>query len=170
MVMFPELNTVSFDAELPLHIEALADGTCPPRLNRETRLTLNVMSAPSDTTEEADQLLRRLEAKLDLVLELSLHERHPQRPPVHSCRIGLEEIAWLTDTAWAVGNTILITFSPNPDSGFMLFLTAKVTECKADTGHNYMVTADIRHALDENTQLLWEKWVFRRHRQDISSR
>jgi hypothetical protein len=49
-------------------------------------------------------MLVRLEAKLDLALEIALLSHHPERPALTPCRLGLDSIAWLSDHpgGWAM--------------------------------------------------------------------
>ncbi|WP_230370485.1 hypothetical protein [Paludibacterium denitrificans] len=93
MNSLPALDSASFDAHLPFAVEPLPDGQCPSRLERQTRLALQVMAAPTETPEDANPLLQRLEAKIDLALEMALLSQHPERPPLTHCRLGLNAIA-----------------------------------------------------------------------------
>src|SRR5262249_30730648 len=88
--MLPALDTVYFDAMLPLSSRAADKGV---GLSQEPLLALRVLAAPEPREDDADASVR-LEAKLDLALELSLTLRNPHRPPAHTCRIGLNTLAW----------------------------------------------------------------------------
>ncbi|AXE28887.1 hypothetical protein DK842_02510 [Chromobacterium phragmitis] len=164
-----QLDTVSFDAELPFQAQPLA-GDYPPRLQRETRLALRVLAAPGETPEDSNPVLLRLEAKLDLALEVSLLERHPERPPCSPCRLGLNAVAWQDDMAWQPGQPLLLSLYPNPDSALSLCLHGRVIECHARQGQPNLLSADIHGSFDLDTHLMWEKWVFRRHRRAILER
>ncbi|KMN47327.1 hypothetical protein VL04_19935 [Chromobacterium violaceum] len=164
-----ELDTVSFDAELPFLAQAL-EGDYSPRLQRETRLALRVLAAPGETPDDSNPILLRLEAKLDLALEVSLLERHPERPPCTPCRLGLNAIAWQDSQAWAPGQPLLLSLYPNPDSALSLCLYGRVLECRPQGGKAHLLSADIHGSFDQDTHLMWEKWVFRRHRRAILER
>ncbi|BBH13990.1 hypothetical protein [Chromobacterium haemolyticum] len=170
MSLFPELDSASFDAELPFSVQPLPGGICPARQERETRLALRVLAAPTETLPEADPMLVRLEAKLDLALEVSLLSRHPERPPLTPCRLGLDSIAWISDHANHGSEPVLVALCPNPDSALLLFLAARISTVTPGENGNYLIRADISGAFDEATRLLWEKWVFRRHRKAILER
>ncbi|OWY37260.1 hypothetical protein CEK28_17830 [Xenophilus sp. AP218F] len=169
MSPLPDLDTVSFDARLPFSAQPLADEPLPP-LSRETRLALKVLAAPTETPDDASPILTRLEAKIDLALEVSLLERHPERPPLTRCRLGLEAVAWLDARDWPAGAAALLTLYPNPDSALGVFLPARVLSSAPAQDGRFLVRADVRGALDDDTQLQWEKWVFRRHRRAIQER
>jgi hypothetical protein len=170
MPQLPELDTVSFDADLPFGVQLLPGGVCPQQLRRETRLALRVLAAPVETTENPDPLLLRLEAKLDLALEVSLLDRHPDRPALLPCRLGLEQIAWQQPQPQAPGETMLLTFYPHAESSLALFIAAQVADCRAVGRDGHHLRADISRAFDDITRPLWEKWVFRRHRRAILGR
>jgi hypothetical protein len=144
--------------------------TCSPQHLRETRLALRVLAAPVDSAENIDPLLQRLEAKLDLALEVSLLSRYPKRPPLTLCRVGLEEIGWHADYPFEAGEKLELTLFPHPDSSLVLHIAAIVQQCAPASGGGFQVAADIRHAFNEFTHGLWEKWVFRRHRRMILER
>lgn len=170
MPQLPVLDTVSFDADLPFGAQQLPEGIYAPSLRRETRLALRVLAAPVETTENPDPLLLRLEAKLDLALEVSLLDRHPDRPGLRVCRLGLEQIAWLDTQQQTPGETVLMTLYPHADSSLSVFLVGQIVDCRATGKDGYHILADISHFFDEITRPLWEKWVFRRHRRAILER
>jgi len=170
MSPLPPLDSASFDAMLPLSVHLLSEEQCSPARQRETRLALRVLAAPSETPEEPDPMLVRLEAKLDLALEISLLGHHPDRPPLTRCRLGLDSIAWLSDHPWRVGDTVQIALSPNPDSALMLFMAARIEAQCPTPDEAYAITARLQLPADEQTGPLWERWVFRRHRRAILER
>lgn len=170
MNALPALDSASFDARLPLSVQLLSEEECSPARQRETRLALRVLAAPSETPEEPDPMLVRLEAKLDLTLEIALLSHHPDRPPLTPCRLGLESIAWLSDHPWRVGDTVQIALMPNPDSALMLFLAAHIEAQTPTPDESYAITARLQLPADEQTSPLWERWVFRRHRRAILER
>lgn len=160
--MLPQLDTVSFDDALPLAL--LSTGEYGPKLARETRLALRVLAAAPAGSDGGDPQLLRLEAKLDLALELALFGRHPETPACRACRLGLAEIVWLQDEAAGMGDALL-RLSPNPDSALTLFLPVAVSASQEDG--RTLVRAQLGASFDEATRDAWEKWVFRRHREAI---
>ncbi|NDV13904.1 PilZ domain-containing protein [Crenobacter caeni] len=160
--MLPTLDTVSFDDALPLSLHTR--GEYGPKLARETRLALRVISAAPAGSDGGDAQLLRLEAKLDLALELALFGRHPETPACRACRLGLTEIVWLQDEAASIGDALL-RLSPNPDSALTLFLPVSVRATPQDG--RTLVRTQLAHTFDEATRDAWEKWVFRRHREAI---
>ncbi|OHX14922.1 hypothetical protein [Chromobacterium sphagni] len=164
-----QLDTVSFDADLPF-LAQVREGDYSPRLQRETRLALRVLAAPGETPDDSNPVLLRLEAKLDLALEVSLLERHPDRPTCTPCRLGLNSVAWQDSQSWPLGQPLLISLYPNPDSALSLCLNGYVTQCDSLSQQHHLLVADIRGTFDLDTHLMWEKWVFRRHRRAILER
>ncbi|TDR73586.1 hypothetical protein [Paludibacterium purpuratum] len=170
MSPLPTLTTASFDAELPFAAIPMAQSACTPQQVRETRLALRVLAAPVDSVENTDPLLQRLEAKLDLALEVSLLSRYPERPMLTSCRVGLDAIGWLSQHPYTLGEKLRIEMFPHADSALVLYLAATVSASVPIEGGQHQITLDILPALDEFTLHLWEKWVFRRHRRGILAR
>ncbi len=169
MSPLPMLATASFDDELPFAVAPLQHGACSPQQVRETRLALKVLAAPVDSNENIDPLLQRLEAKLDLALEVSLLSRYPERPPLTPCRVGLDAIGWLSLHPYTLGEALRIEMFPHADSALVLYLAASVTASVPVAG-GHQITVDIQPAFNEYTLQLWEKWVFRRHRRAILDR
>lgn len=168
MNSLPALDSASFDAHLPFAVEPLPDGQCPSRLERQTRLALQVMAAPTETPEDANPLLQRLEAKIDLALEMALLSQHPERPPLTHCRLGLNAIAWQSQEPYPVGSCVQVSLCPNPDSALLLYLAARIQSCKQNGAGGYQLSASLDGSLDDATHRLWERWVFRRHRRAIN--
>lgn len=165
-----ELDTASFAAMLPFSCEP-RDPTQPlDEMLRETRLAMKVLAAPADSQDEPDPILLRLEAKLDLALEVSLRNRHTDRPPIAPCRIGMEDIAWRQSQAMPVGMAVLLIVYPNTDSALRLVLPGKVTQCRPSGSNAFNLVANIHDMMGDITQPMWEKWVFKRHRRAILDR
>nr|WP_283773087.1 PilZ domain-containing protein [Craterilacuibacter sp. RT1T] len=162
------MDTVSFDAELPLALAPHSHYNA--KLARETRLALRILAAPTEQRSDADPQLQRLEAKLDLALEVALLSRHPDSAPLHPCRLGLNSLAWHSEQDQSPGANLLLQLSPHADSALTLFLPATVLACQSEGPQGYTITASIEDALSDNTRPLWEKWIFRRHREQISRR
>jgi hypothetical protein len=169
MSSLPTLASASFDAELPFAAIPMTESACTPQQIRETRLALRVLAAPVDSVENAEPLLQRLEAKLDLALEVSLLSRYPQRPETTPCRIGLDAVGWLSPHPFTLGERLRIEMFPHIDSALVLYLTAVVSG-SVPMADGHQISVDIRPAFDEYTLHLWEKWVFRRHRRGILAR
>ena len=169
MSLFPELGSASFDAELPFSVQPLPGGICPARQERETRLALRVLAAPTETLPEADPMLVRLEAKLDLALEVSLLSRHPERAPLTPCRLGLDSIAWISDHANHGSEPVLVALCPNPDSALLLF---RRPHPHGDAGRKRQLSDLRRHQrrFRRSHPPAVGKWVFRRHRKAILER
>ncbi|MBV8046384.1 MAG: hypothetical protein JO171_04500 [Paludibacterium sp.] len=169
MSLLPTLATASFDAELPFAAIPLPESGCTPQQVRETRLALKVLAAPVDSVENTDPLLQRLEAKLDLALEVSLLSRYPQRPALMDCRVGLDAVGWLSPHPFTLGERLRLEMFPHADSALILYLAVTVSGSVPVAG-GHQITVDIRPTFDEFTLHLWEKWVFRRHRRGILAR
>ncbi|MDF0607167.1 hypothetical protein HZU77_016230 [Neisseriaceae bacterium TC5R-5] len=171
MIQFPHLGSVSFNSRLPLYSERLADHQCQPALMRECWLALRVLAASAETPNDTDPMLIRLEAKLDMALEIALQAHHPQRPPLTPCSLGLENVAWLSAEAPQIDSMYLLFLYPQADSALLLPLLTRIEKVLPDMDSNgHIVCANISHNLDQAAQLLWEKWVFRQHRKDIQER
>ncbi|GGY21646.1 PilZ domain-containing protein [Paludibacterium paludis] len=164
------LDTASFSALLPFACAQRESADELDDMLRETRLAMKVLAAPSDAQEDPAPILLRLEAKLDLALEVSLRNRHTERPPLTPCRVGLEALSWSQAAPLKAGDAVLLTLYPNPDSALRLALPGVVTRCARAADGHYNLVADIREGLGEITRPMWEKWVFRRHRRAIVDR
>lgn len=164
--MLPALDTVSFDDCLPLACHA-QDGPVPPALRRETELTLRLLAAPPEGADKAEPTLQRLEAKLDLALELGLWQRHPDAPAPCLCRIGLEAVAWVTTSPPSA--PCLLELAPSPNAALRLFLPLQDVSTQPLADGSTVVQARLAPLLDP-LHLHWEKWVFRRHRDAIQKR
>ncbi|RXZ45034.1 hypothetical protein [Crenobacter cavernae] len=163
--MLPDLDTVSFDATLPLAVEPL---TGAATLARETRLALRILAAPAPR-EEDEAAAARLEAKLDLALEVALMARRPHTPAVRDCRVGLDALSWHEDAGHRheAGEVLLVTLFPHPDSALALELPVRI-ELPADAGRACL--ARLLPVFDEASRQRWERWVFRRHRLALQQR
>jgi len=167
-VPLPPLDTVSFDAELPLESRPL--DTLPARLDRETRLALRLLAAPTETRDNSDPMLLRVEAKLDLALELGLLARHHGRPSLCASRVGLEALAWHAPGSISVGERLLLTLFPNVDSALALLLPVEVEHSQGDGKGGSIVGARLIAPFDDGSRENWERWVFRRHRLGLHDR
>jgi hypothetical protein len=161
------LDTVSFDAELPLAYQPQADAQAIAQALLGTRLALSILASPADSTEQAGTL-QRLEAKLDLALELALQQRYPQAGALTPCRIGLESLCWLHPAPLAVGSSGIVSLQPRTPSALTLQLPLTIQHCQA-AGDGYTIQASWASQLGD-AQADWERWVFRRHRQAIGRR
>ncbi|MCW3481476.1 hypothetical protein OL229_18215 [Neisseriaceae bacterium JH1-16] len=166
--ILPSLDTVSFDADLPLLSRPL--DLLPARLDRETRLALRLLAAPTETRDNSDPLLLRVEAKLDLALELGLLARHHERPEHCASRVGLEALAWHASRTYPEGARLLLSLFPNPDSALALSLPIEVTRSQEDGQGGSVVSARLIAPFDEDSRASWERWVFRRHRLALQQR
>lgn len=163
--MLPALDTVYFDAVLPLLSRAGRQGAS---LAQESRLALRVLAAPEPHDNDDDALVR-MEAKLDLALEIALKAHLPARPPAHTCRIGLNALAWEDSETYQLGDAVVLMLFPN--EGSALALTLPLTIIQADTLPNGMLyLGEFKSIFDDATRLMWEKWVFRSHRRSLQKR
>ena len=162
--LLPALDTASFDAVLPLAYQPDASAAACAQALLGTRLALTILASPADNTEQA-ATLQRLEAKLDLALELALQQRYPQAGQPTACRIGLEALAWLHPVALAAGSSGILSLQPRAPSALTLQLPVSIHHCQPAAGQ-YVIVAHCG-GLPADTQADWERWVFRRHRQGI---
>lgn len=165
----PELSTASFSTTLPIYHEPIPSGICPPMLQRETELALKIITS-ADAADEVDQRLTRLEAKLDLILDISLRGYHPQTLNLSPCRVGLEAFAWRSKQACQPEETVLVRFSPSTTEAFQLTIAGRVLNCKAIADEWYDTVVDISTAFNTTSRSLWERWVFQCHRREILGR
>lgn len=158
------LDTVSFDAELPLAYQPQADAAAIAQALLGTRLALSILARPADSGEQAASL-QRLEAKLDLALELALQQRYPQAGQPTPCRVGLESLCWLHPAPLDIGSSGIISLQPRMPSALTVQLPLVILQCQP-AGHGYAIVASWGEHLGD-AQADWERWVFRRHRQAI---
>lgn len=161
------LDTVSFQATLPLSMASLSTGNARLQQQRETQLVLQVLT--TQNTEPAsgtDPFLQRLEAKLDLILEIGLISRPHPSLTLTRCEFGLEAMIWYENEAVALNQSYLLVVQAAPHSALTLYLVVQIVDCRA-VECGFQLLADIRQSFDNETSKLWEKWVFRCHRRAI---
>lgn len=158
----PPLDTVSFDCHLPLDYQPQAGDAAQALLT--TRLALAILAGQGDNSD-AGPAQQRLEAKLDLALELALQQRYPQPPAAVACRVGLEAIAWHHPSALPLGSQGLLSLQVQAPSALTLHLPLTIRHCAPQAG-GFAIVASWGPALAD-AQAAWERWVFRRHRQSI---
>ncbi len=172
------IRGVTFQADLPLvwrATEALAEEVILEWLHSNAILlrALATMEAPPgerdiESTAENDKRLERLEAKLDLTLDLltKLMARDTPKPPSCPVTVSAAAIEWTSVAAQACG-TGVITLFIDPRLPQPLQLPALVAHSTlTDDGHKTM--AEFLH-LDEETREWLERAVFRRHRRHIQA-
>ncbi|MBS4096578.1 MAG: PilZ domain-containing protein [Sulfuricella sp.] len=121
-----------------------------------------------DPNGDADRKLERLEAKLDLALNLlaQLIARDAPKPEACPATLSATAIEWFSSKIPATGN-LVITLYLDPRLPQPLQLPAQVLEsAPAEGGHRTL--AEFHH-LDEETQEWLERMVFRRHRRHIQA-
>lgn len=165
MDILPTLDTVYFDAMLPLSSRAVERHDT---LAQETLLALRVLAAPEPREDDSEATLR-LEAKLDLALELALKQRNPHKPLARPCRIGLNALAWEDIEAYQPGDEIELKLFPNPESALALRLPLTIRQANPQPGRT-LYLGELKPLFDENSRLQWEKWVFRCHRRSLQKR
>lgn len=172
------IEGVYFQAELPLAwhaTEALAVEAIQEWMHSNAVLlrALATMEAPAgerdiESTAENDKRLERLEAKLDLTLDLlaKLMARDTPKPPACPATVSATAIEWTSSAAPACG-TGMITLYIDPRLPQPLRLPAWVAE-SALTNDGHRTVAEFLH-LDEDTGEWLERTVFRRHRRHIQA-
>ncbi len=158
----PPLDTVCFDTLLPLSYQPQAENDAQALLT--TRLALAMLASPGDGSD-ASPAQQRLEAKLDLALELALQQHDPQHPAPVPCRIGLESLAWQHALPLENGSQGMLSLQVQAPSALTLHLPLTIRQCLPLAG-GFAIVGDWGNALGE-AQAAWERWVFRRHRQYI---
>lgn len=160
----PSLDTVSFDCHLPLDYQPQGDAHAHAQALLTTRLALAILAGQGDVADSAPAQ-QRLEARLDLMLELALQQRYPLLARHAACRIGLEAVAWYHHTALPPGSQGLLSLQVQSPSALTLQLPLTIRHCQPQAD-GFAIVAGWGPALGD-AQAAWERWVFRRHRQSI---
>lgn len=106
-----------------------------------------------------------LHAKLDLALLWLARSLCPELPALHESWIGLDALAWNSDTPMEIGSTGAVALSLSDSLPFLLQVPAIIRVCEPLT-ESWQIRADLEIA-DENLRDCWERTVFRRHRRAI---
>ena len=160
----PPLDTVSFDSHLPLDYQPQVSADAQARALLTTRLALAILAGQGEQAD-AGSALQRLEAKLDLALELALQQHYPPLARHQPCRIGLEALVWQQPQALAVGSQGVLSLQVQAPSALTLQLPLTIQHCQPQPD-GFAITASWGMALGD-AQAAWERWVFRQHRQQI---
>lgn len=171
-------DRVFCDDELGLEwvvLDAAPDGTTVTRTNARNETVLRTLALVEEhdetQSEDAERAeLHRLEAKLDLTLELlsdlvSMKRGHVPRRAV---RFNSRGLCWQSETAPAVGSLLLVDCFVQPAWPIPLKLLARVRSSDAAGGAHKVCTS--LEQLDSGVRDWLEKLVFRRHRRAIARR
>lgn len=181
MVSQTDLSGVSFQAEMPLGWEAvsLPAGNVLHEWMHANVALLHALStmetqAPeyeNESGSDVDRRLDRVEAKLDLMLNLLSRVLARSAPQPAACTVTLSasRIEWISSAnAPVAGQNVVISLFINPRLPQPLLLPARVLTASATTGGT-RVGAEFSH-LSEEAQEWLERTVFRYHRRFIQSR
>lgn len=176
-----ELSGVSFQAELPLGWAVQATPPAAPQLSGWMHTNTVLLRALAmleiqpperdpELANEQDHRFERLEAKLDLALDLlsGLIAQHTPQPETRSISLSANAIAWVGSDAPSPGQTLLISLFISPRLPQPLRLPARVRASTAAAG-GMRTVAEFTH-LDESTRDWLERTVFRNHRRFIQAR
>lgn len=170
------IQGVTFQADLPLvwrATEALAEEVIQEWMysNAIMLRALATMEAPPgerdiESTAENDKRMERLEAKLDLTLDLLTKLMARDMPPSYPATVSAAAIEWTSGAAQACGAGVITLFI-DPRLPQPLQLPALVVQSTlTDDGHK--TVAEFLH-LDNETREWLERTVFRRHRRHIQA-
>ena len=118
---------------------------------------------------DVEKKLDRVEAKLDLALNLlsNLLAQHTPKPESCPVTLSASTIEWVSHGAPPAKGSIVISLFINPRLPQPLLLPASVRETRAAAGGTHIV-ADFTHLSEEVKDSL-ERTVFRNHRRHIQA-
>ena len=168
------------DDELGLAWSAVDDLPPAPVLarvngrNEVVLRTLSLVEEHDETQAEAAERaeLYRLEAKLNLVLELlsELVMQHASPLPPRPLRFNSRGLCWLADDTVELDTLLLVECFVLPAWPVPLKLYARVKRVEpADGNGRYRICASLE-GLSESAAIWLDKLVFRRHRRAIAQR
>jgi hypothetical protein len=172
-----ELQGIFYAAELPLSWTALSR-IQPLKIQQwqHEALTLlhalavietPVVEADRDISSSAGKSMERLEAKLDLALNLMMQlvRQQAELPPPHSVILRADAIEWTDTAAPPVAQQILLSLHLSPLLAQALLIPATVTTVET-LENGTRVRASFTHLNQEMEDWL-ERTLFRYHRRSI---
>lgn len=152
--------------------QASLDASARQRTLREAGLLLNAFNQMESMPEAAldeggpggsdKHRLGRMEAKLDLALNLLARVVEPESPvPARLVRLSPEHIAWEDEAPPAEGTPLLLEL--HPSHALPLALRLPAVALAPETGMGHALLADLPEGLRDALH----QFVFRRHRQAI---
>lgn len=123
-----------------------------------------VPAAVHEASNKDDRNVQRLEAKLDLVVQLlrRLLEQQQEPPPMLPLRLAPTELAWPAQAALDLGSAIELVIYLDPRLPQPVYLCGQVTSNEAG-----WVIVSLQHP-DESATEAWQRWLFRQHRQQVA--
>ena len=113
------------------------------------------------------ELFQRLDAKLNLMLSMlsAVLSREQALPPVAELRLSAQQMSWVAAEAPTLGQCVEVSLYPHPQVPVPLVLEGRVAGLAPQaSGTRIYLQFD---ALDEDLQAELEKFIFRRHRQEV---
>ena len=164
---------LSFKAQLPLKWRVIEDIETyqQPSNNRFMNMS-SVLDDPEihhtdgSTLPNAD--IARLEAKLDLILELlgDVFAQKKAAPGNTAFQLSASGIAWLANDSPAVGNIIELQIFLSTKFLIPLYLAATVTRVEQQGTVNRVQAQFL--PMEESLQEWLEKYIFRQHRREVA--
>lgn len=175
---FDDTPAICYTAALPFKVEPLSDENQIAVWNNTNFILLrafyhlDIVELPSETKEQPtalDKTMERLEAKVDLTMQLMsmlVHQQTPL-PPIQIVSLFTDRLCWQTSTlSVAIDQTLLLTLYISGKIPLPLILPAKVIQIRSLDTQQFEITAKFT-GLDENTQDWLDRTIFRFHRREI---
>ena len=121
-------------------------------------------AAAHEADHKIDRDIQRVEAKLDLVLQLlrRMLEQHQNPPPAASLRLAPLEVAWPVKVDMEMNSTVQLDIYLDPRLPQPVYLCGHVVTNEAG-----WVIVTLHHP-DESAAEAWQRWLFRQHRHQIA--
>jgi len=159
---------ILLERSLPLQWRVL-DATSPPYHQEQNKLILGLLDTleeGSHTKAEGEQATewKRIDAKLNLILQILSQLLQDRQPPLASVAIRFlsDTLAWQIEQPFAIGTRLLLSLYPEVSIPLAIHFEATVI----GTSDGWM-EVDIQ-GLNEEEQAMWSRWIFRQHRRQVA--
>lgn len=173
-----ETSTICYTAPLPFKTEPLPDENMIAVWNNTNSTLLrafyylDTIELASETKEQPsvlDKTIERLEAKVDLSMQLMsmLVYQQTALPAPQTVSFFADRLCWQTDNrAFSLGQSLILTVYISGKIPLPLTLASKIIKINPIDAQNCEITAQFI-GLDENTQDWLDRTIFRFHRREI---
>ncbi len=172
----PLNGTLIYEAQLPVSWSRRQEGELLYQADSNIELLrcINILGEQPhirlDDEIEHDSGLMRVEAKLDMVLDLlsMLLQKESNRPAASGIRLTAKGLEWVcSDVPPELDAAIWISLYLDPRLPLALQLASKVVSVERDGESRHIVLCQFVE-LDEGVQQLLEKMIFRYHRRQVA--
>lgn len=161
-------GNILLERKLPLHWQVLNTSSTPlhPEHNQLILGLLDTLEEPvhGKPENEQDRELQRIDAKLNLILQLLNQLLQLRQSPLTAVpiRFRSDTLAWQVEQAPAIGTHVHVSLYPEASIPLAIHFEASVVAI-ADGWMEVSILG-----LSEDEQAMWSRWIFRQHRRQVA--